>query len=191
MGSATADPDGSISGRPGPKPGRDGSDGIPDAGEQTVTDGGALDAQVLFEDAGTDSGVQPALCAETDIQAWQMFHQSQQLVSTIDSCSKMLVCKPGMPCALDVCLLNATGMKSCDSCVSHEVSCVANNCQKPCSDSDEACRACACAAGCVGMFESCAGRGMNVCTYCEANPGQCGGSQLSPELIMVIVAPLI
>ncbi len=29
------------------------------------------------------------------------------------------------------------------------------------------------------------------CTSCDINPGQCGGASLSPELIMVVVSPLL
>ena len=186
MDAGAADPD---AGAPVPPPvmmvdAGKGDAGSPDAGSVDAgTDAGG-------KDAGLPDAALPPVCSDSDFDAWQAFHLSDQMVAQIVGCSKKLRCKPGKPCALDGCLREASGVQACESCTSGEVTCVANNCQQSCSVSDQECRACACAAGCIEQFESCAERSLEVCSSCEAIAGQCGGGLLSPELIMVIVSPL-
>lgn len=157
----------------------------PDAADIFLPDAGQTDASV--EDAGLPPG---PLCTAEDQAAWGDFHLSGALLSSIASCFEPS-CVLGGACPMDECLASTAGVLGCQECVTAEVECMAARCIAACSGSgsEDRCRACACANGCVDAFDSCnGGEALNVCEDCHGL--QCGYS-LSPALIMVVVRGLL
>jgi hypothetical protein len=140
----------------------------PDMDAEAADAGGADVIEPDPPDTGSDSSVldagdaAPELCSASDFERWRGFVDSDAAVSTIGVCAQQ---NPGCfndagPCALDRCLRHALEMSGCDACVSLQTQCVAEACLNDCGESSTsaACRACACAYGCLATFSACAGR---------------------------------
>jgi hypothetical protein len=186
------DPDPGIDG-PGPDAGMDAAIDAPpgDPDHDAGLDGG----DVYKEDAGeggapdTDAGM---ACDSDDIADWKAFHTQQGMVQQILSCAGNPTCD-GLPCEFDACMRAAADVQSCDRCVADEASCMFSACAEACGarGSDDQCRACACENGCTDAFATCSGADMaDVCADCSGDT--CTNmSVLSPELIMVILHPVL
>lgn len=172
---------------------RDGK--VPDVPDASAADGSAQaadasnlpDATASAGDAASDAGAAP-VCSTEDLTAWRAFHLSDQLTSAIAACfAADPSCLTGS-CPLDTCLREKAQVKGCESCVEGETECMATHCLGPCgsSGSDDACRACACAKGCTGIFDGCAGAALDVCADCDGSTCSLM-SVLPPEQIIVIV----
>lgn len=175
-------------------------DAADDAGLDATADSGDEDATVdaSEHDAGdageADADAEtPLACSPEDEAAWRAFHLSGNVVQSIGECFARdpVGCAKGL-CPLDDCLREKAQVVACDTCVATEIQCVMTHCKGACgaSDTDDSCRACACAHGCVAAFDACALEPLNVCSDC--NETTCvNASVLPPELIMVVVSPLL
>jgi hypothetical protein len=189
-----------------------GSDGLaPDGG--LVADGGEIDSArpPLHDggppaaDSGPPSGPAPdasaidggepdasgdgtdAACADVDLAAWRAFQLGGTVVAATEACVDASPPCPGPRCDLHTCLADRAGMSGCAPCVAEQVACTVSACFDACSPGrgDDACRACACAAGCMETFQRCAGQALDVCADCSG--GTCTNQSLDVALIMVIV----
>ncbi|MFT3928224.1 MAG: hypothetical protein QM778_37190 [Myxococcales bacterium] len=159
-------------------------DASPDASD------GSIDASDGSTDAARDSGgIEPPLsCSPEDEGNWRAFHLSGQLIQSIGACfAGNPSCAKG-PCPLDDCLRDKAEVSACNECVTAEVECMVAKCTRDCgaNDTNDTCRACACAKGCVAAFDNCAPERLDVCADCDETT--CGNlSVLAPELIMVVI----
>jgi hypothetical protein len=164
----------------------------PDAGHDGDVDAGpdaGRDAATPADAGEPDAGI---VCEPDDIADWKQFHTTPGLVHAILSCNAKPLCA-GQPCEVIACIRSAAQVQACDLCVADEASCMFMACGAACGarGNDEKCRACACANGCTEAFGSCAGAAMDeVCADCDGS--SCSNmSVLPPELIMVILHPVL
>jgi|GEM_PF-3886496 len=164
-----------------------------DAAGDATTDANAVhqdaaptDSQAPEPDSSTPQ--ESPSCSDEDEAAWRDFHLSGELINAIKECyAGNASCLLGL-CPLDDCLRQKAQVKTCNACVTSEVECMVAHCVSDCgsNDTNDRCRACACAQGCVTQFNSCAPTPIDVCTDCQGDT--CiNQSLLPPELIMVIV----
>ncbi len=145
------------------------------------------DASDATGDSGESDASLPQLCSEGDLSTWRTFQTGGRLMQTIATC---YASDPGCArgaCDLAGCLRRAAGVSGCVACVAEETRCALAACTAACSSSDanDACRACACREGCIGVTSSCGMGAVNACRDCRGT--SCGNMSLDPALIMVIV----
>jgi len=142
---------------------------FPDASDAEISDA-SRDADLL--DASRDAEA-PLECTSDDVARWRGFHLSGRVVEAIGECfsDDPLGCAAGL-CPLDDCLRDKAQVTTCQECVTAEVRCVITHCKSACgaSDTDDSCRACACANHCVGTFDTCASEALDVCADCNVTP---------------------
>lgn len=167
-----------------------GDDAAVDSGERDAGDGGDHDDAGDAGERDAGDAETPVACSLDDEAAWREFHLSGKVVQAVGECIALypLACAKKM-CPLDDCLREKAGVTSCHECVTTEVQCLLDQCASACgaNDTDDACRACACAKGCVEQFDGCAQEPLDVCSDCDGTT--CANASLSPALIMVIVRP--
>ena len=164
-----------------------------DASDQDATiDADTPDASDASTAPDADADA-PLACTLEDQATWRAFHLSGEVVPAVGEClaANAISCSKGM-CPLDDCLREKAHVSTCEDCVSAEIQCLFAHCKADCgaNDTDDTCRACACRNNCIAAFDSCAGEPLDVCADC--NETTCANvSFLSPELIMVVVSPLL
>jgi hypothetical protein len=153
--------------------------------EDASPDGSDADASHTVSDGG-DAAI-PPLCSDSDLANWRTFQISGRLIQTIAACyASDPRCARGA-CDLAGCLRQSAGIAGCVDCVAEETRCALAACTSSCgsSDTSDACRACACAQGCIGGTTACGMGPANVCADCRG--GTCNNMSLDPALIMVII----
>ena len=158
--------------------------------DASASDAGA-DAGADASDSSSDAG-EDASCYAQDIARWADFHLSEGFVEALLDCTGFKAACAPASCSVEECLRLQSGVTSCAPCVAAEATCVASSCRQACgvTGSDDSCRACACASGCVELFSSCSATTLDVCADCSATTCV-RASVLPPELIMVIVDGLL
>lgn len=148
--------------------------------DAATRDATAIDARVESDapleagapgDTGTqtDADTTPNGCPDVQHTRWRKFQMSGDVVPTIGACYQANpTCVPGV-CSIAPCLQAAAHVEQCTGCVAAEVDCASKYCPVQCSilTDDDACRACACAQGCLSAPGSCGvGDGTDACADC-------------------------
>lgn len=145
----------------------DSADGALDAGElDAASDAdpadGATDGSTL--DAADADAVVPA-CSSEDTDAWRAGHLRSDMRDAAAHCR--VSCDAGIDCA-DDCLRQANNVQDCKSCTLAQTRCAAERCTYAClpsaGRSNRTCLACLCQTDCFGVFSSCAGRELGLCS---------------------------
>lgn len=171
-----------------------------DGGRRLLMDGGQVDHEEagmsdspvldgpLQQDPNHGNSEPDTTCAAEDISRWRDFHLSAELVAQIGECAAENPGCVGDSCNLGTCLSRTRRISGCSSCISEEIACANEACVAACgaSGTNDACRACACAHGCVAQFALCSVHDFDVCADCDAT-SCANASLLPPELIMIVV----
>lgn len=136
-------------------------------------------------DSGEDDAASAGPCNDVDLSRWRAFQTSGRIAQTMATCATDPSCAVGV-CDLMACVRRTAGLTACSTCVAEETHCALSACPSVCtsSDSSDACRACACAQGCIGATSACGMGSIDICADC--NGSTCGNFSLSATLIVVI-----
>lgn len=138
-----------------------------EGGQDELPDADSIDLEGDAEPA--PDALVPSECPDDMRAAWRRFQLSEDLVPAILACyDTEPLCSTGT-CDLTGCVTNSAQVHGCDRCVTAEIECAAEHCAVPCSivTNDAACRACACANGCLDGPAGCGLAGLDACADCS------------------------